>query len=80
MKKTVLILILKSKMLLPRLNARQSSNYIHVRILLFIYIETCCYSPIKGQFFGTGSSRLEDEAQVLKDMAQEYKEIIEDKE
>ena len=41
----------------------------------------CFYSQATGQFFGTGSSRLEDQAQdILKDMAQEYKEIIEDKE
>jgi len=39
----------------------------------------CCYNMVKGQMFGTGSSRLEDEV-IIKEMAQEYKEIIEDKE
>ena len=68
-------------MLLPRLSALDGSKCTYIHILLFIYIKTCCYIPIKGQFFGTGSSRLEDDAkEILKDMAQEYKEIIEDKE
>jgi len=41
----------------------------------------CChYFTANAQFFG-GSSRLEDQEQEIpKDMAQEYKEIIEDKE
>ena len=41
----------------------------------------CCHDfTANAQFFG-GSSRLEDQEQEIpKDMAQEYKEIIEDKE
>ena len=45
---------------------------------LFIYCFN--YFTVNAQFFGTGSSRLEDTQEIPKDMAQEYKEIIEDKE
>ena len=53
-----------------------------IRIFLLILINMCCYISTTAQFFGTGSSRLDDahDDDVLREMAQEYKEIIEDKE
>ena len=60
------------------------SKYVHLHILLaviLVCIEQHVYIPVEAQFFGTGSSRLEDQTQeIVKEMAQEYKEIIEDKE
>ena len=60
------------------------SKYVHHQILLVVIlvcIEQHVYIPVQAQFFGTGSSRLEDQTQeIVKEMAQEYKEIIEDKE
>ena len=49
--------------------------------IILVCIEQHVYIPVEAQFFGTGSSRLEDQTQeIVKEMAQEYKEIIEDKE
>ena len=60
------------------------SKYVHHHILLaaiLVSIQQHVYTPVDAQFFGTGSSRLEDQTQeIVKEMAQEYKEIIEDKE
>ena len=51
---------------------------VHHHILLaviLICIEQHVYIPVEAQFFGTGSSRLEDQTQeIVKEMAQEYKE------
>ena len=50
-------------------------------LFLQLLVYCCHYFPSNAQFFGTGSSRLEEQAQeIAKEMAQEYKEIIEDKE
>ena len=68
-------------MFIERING---SKYVHHHILLaviLVCIEQHVYIPAQAQFFGTGSSRLEDQTQeIVKEMAQEYKEIIEDKE
>ena len=70
-----------SIMFFERING---SKYVHHHILhalILVCIQQHVYIPVDAQFFGTGSSRLEDQTQeIVKEMAQEYKEIIEDKE
>merc|ERR1712001_49836 len=52
-----------------------------VQLILLIGFNQYCYKSVNAQFFGTGSSRHDHDAQeIVKEMAQEFTEIIEDKE
>ena len=64
---------------------RHDTRYISNWILLQMVILACLMQNVHhfadAQFFGTGSSRLDNNAQeVVKEMAQEFTEVIEDKE
>jgi hypothetical protein len=68
------------KMLSIRRNTCKRFPSVEICTFLHLLIYCCHCFTVNAQFFG-GSSRLEDQAQeITKDMAQEYKEIIEDKE
>ena len=64
---------------------RSDYKYLLTVFVIQIFVLLCCcnhrYYFIDAQFLGTGSSRLDHNAQeVVKEMAEEFAEIIEDKE
>ena len=68
-------------MFFERINGSKNVHHHILLAVILVCIEQHVYIPVEAQFFGTGSSRLEDQTQeIVKEMAQEYKEIIEDKE
>ena len=66
---------------LIKLVDKKFSTLIVVQLVLLIGFNQSWYKSADAQFFGTGSSRHDHDAQeVVKEMAQEFTEIIEDKE
>jgi len=64
---------------------RSDYKYLLTVFVIQIFVLLCCcnhrYYFVDAQFLGTGSSRLDHNAQeVVKEMAEEFAEIIEDKE
>ena len=60
---------------------RYLSNWIVVQLVVFVCLNQNVQHFADAQFFGTGSSRLDNNQQeVVKEMAQEFTEVIEDKE
>ena len=56
-------------------------NWVATQLVLLVCLNQYSYHFADAQFFGTGSSRLDNSAQeVVKEMAHEFAEIIEDKE
>ena len=60
---------------------RYISNWIVLKMVILACLIQNVHHFAAAQFFGTGSSRLDNNAQeVVKEMAQEFTEVIEDKE
>ena len=66
---------------LIRHDTRHASNWIILKLVILACLNHNMFYFANAQFFGTGSSRLDNNQQeVVKEMAQEFTEVIEDKE
>ena len=66
---------------LIKYDTRHTSNWIILKLVILACLDHNMLYFANAQFFGTGSSRLDNNQQeVVKEMAQAFTEVIEDKE